>query len=290
MLGHPSRRHWLAAGASALLAAPAANAEPTKVVRLARPHFRVDAVGWYPLVLLEAALKAAQPTWAAVATDRMTDARALIELGLPRADVDVVVGMPSPERLQRLRLVPMPLYLGLFGWRVLVVPKGQAARWQGLRSRADLAKLRLMHGATWPDTQILQANGLNVVTGTYVPEMYDRVARGEADAFPRGITEAWGEVGSVAPGFEIVPELCLHYRSDLCFFVRRDDVALADTLARGLQMLLRTQRLHAALKAKHGDALRQAGLGARRVIALDNADLPDAMRRLPAAWWTPPKA
>jgi hypothetical protein len=119
--------------------------------------------------------------------------------------------------------------------------------------------------------------------------MYDRVAAGEADAFPRGITEAWNEVVTVAPGFEIVPGLCLHYRSDLCFFVRRDDVALADTLARGLEMLLRSQRLHAALKAKHGDALRQSGLAARRVIALDNADLPEAMRRLPAAWWTPPK-
>jgi hypothetical protein len=266
----------------------AAQSAPRQV-RLARPHFRVEAPGWYPLLLLEAALAASGTGWAAQPADRMTDARALIELTAPDALVDVVLGMPNAERVQRLRLVPVPLYLGLFGWRVLVVRKGQAQRWRGLRSLQDLRALQLLQGSDWPDTEILRGNGLQVITASRVPDLYERLARGEADAFPRGITEAWGEVNGQVQGFEVVPDLALHYRSDLCFFVRRDDAPLADALTRGLHALHRSRDLHRALLAQHGKDLRQSELPRRRVIELANPSLPAAVRDLPAAWWTPPR-
>jgi hypothetical protein len=242
------------------------------------------------LSVLQAAIEASGVGWTVEAADRMTDARALIELNTRDAGVDVVLGMPNAVRISTCHLVPIPLFFGLFGWRVLVVRQGEAARWRGLRNLADLRALRLMQGADWPDTTILRANGLQVVSGLKVPDMYERLARGEADAFPRGITEAWGEVQGVVQGFEVVPELVLHYRSDLCFFVRKGDEALAQALERGLRLIQRDGRLQRALWDQHGADLMQADLPRRHRIELHNPELPAELLALPAAWWTPPSA
>jgi hypothetical protein len=289
----PTRRLVLAAlsvgGPAGASGGPAVRTVRTvRTIRLARPHFRRETTGWYPMQLLQAALSASGAGWGAQVADRMTDARALIELSHPDGQVDAVVGMPNRERMARLRLVPAPLYLGLFGWRALVVRRGEAERWRGLRRVADLQRLRCFQGQDWPDTGILRDNGVPVLVGQKVAEMYERLARGEGDAFPRGLTEAWGDVQTFGPGFEVVPELVLHYRSDLCFFVRPDDVALADALTRGLETLRRTQQLQRSLLREHGADLRQARLAQRHVIELANPELPAALDALPAAWWTPP--
>ena len=70
--------------------------------------------------------------------------------GAPDALVDVVLGMPNAERVQRLRLVPVPLYLGLFGWRVLVVRKGQASAGAGCAACKTCAPCSCCRAATGP--------------------------------------------------------------------------------------------------------------------------------------------
>ncbi len=283
-----TRRTALAVGLGASVGLGAA-AAPARTVRLARPHFRRESTGWYPMQVLEAALAASGSGWTAQPMDRMTDARALIELTHPQGLIDVVVGMPNRAREAQCWIVPAPLYLGLFGWRALVVRRGEAQRWRGLRSVADLRGLRCFQGQGWPDTDILRHNGVPVVVGGKVSEMYERLRAGEGDAFPRGVTEAWGEIQPWGDAFEVVPEVVLHYRSDLFFFLRRDDQALGQVLKQGLDAMHRSQALHRGLLKEHGVDLQQAQLGRRRVIDLDNPELSPALRALPTAWWTPPR-
>ena len=265
----------------------ASGAEP-RAIRLARPAFHVDPKKWYPLHLLEAAIRASEEPGTVRVVDRMTDSRALIELSVPEGQVDVVVGMPSPERDEKLLRVPVPLYKGLFGMRLLVVRRGEAGRWIGVRDLAGLRQFQLLQGADWPDTSVLKANGLRVRTAAKVPQLYEMLLRGEGDAFPRSATEAAGEVVWQEQRVEMVPGLMLRYRTDLFFYVRRGDSVLAKQLERGLLALARTGALDRMLLEHHAEDLRNAALHGRVVIELQTPGGTKVSSQEARRLWTPP--
>jgi hypothetical protein len=265
----------------------ASGAEP-RAIRLARPAFHVDPKKWYPLHLLEAAIRASEEPGTVRVVDRMTDSRALIELSVPEGQVDVVVGMPSQERDEKLLRVPVPLYKGLFGLRLLVVRRGEAANWRAVRDLPSLRAKLLLQGADWPDTSIMSANGLQLRTAAKVPQLYEMLLRGEGDAFPRGATEAAGEVVWQEQRVEIVPGLGLRYHTDLFFYVRRHDTPLAQQLQRGLLALNRSGALDRLLLDHHGEDLRVADLRGRRWIELAMLDGVDHRSKEERRLWTPP--
>lgn len=288
----PSRRQALAClgvacSGDAWAAPPAAwRAEPG-VVRLARPHFLVPPQRWYPFQLLEAALAASGEPVELRPVDRMTDARALIELASPTAQVDVVVSMNAPERASEALVVPAPIYAGLFGWRLLVVRLADEARAAALRDLAGLRGWRFGQGEGWPDVAVLRHNGLVVQTAKTIGELYAALRAGQIDAFPRGVTEVWSELAAVGEGLAVVPGLALQYRRDLFFHVRAEWPALAQRIERGLQRLRRDGRWGRLLRSHTEEALRRAALRQRRVIALPTPGLSPALQRIPDAWWRP---
>lgn len=265
----------------------AAVAKPREI-RLARPVFHIDPAKWYPLHLLEAALRASGPSGPVRVVDRMTDSRALIELSTPEGQVDVVVGMSSKERDERLLRVPVPMYKGLFGLRLLVVRRGEAVRWKSVRDLASLRSLELLQGAEWSDTRVLIANGLRVRTAANVPRLYEMLLRGEGDAFPRGATEACDEVVWQQQRVEVVPGVMLRYHTDLFFYVRKGDVELAQQLEHGLLKLNQSGAFDRLLLDHHGDDLQKAGLRRRFAIELAVADSVDPISKLSRRLWTPP--
>lgn len=287
-----SRRHALgllgAAGLGSAAAAPAPPWRPEPgVVRLARPHFLVPPRDWYPFQLLQAALAVGGEPLTLRPVDRMTDARALIELASPTAQVDVVVSMNALERQSPAHLVPAPVYAGLFGWRLLAVRQEDAARLAGLRSLAALRTLRWGQGEDWPDTEVLRFNGFQVATAKAIGPLYEALRAGQIDAFPRGVTEIWGELAAVGEGLTVLPGLALQYRRDLFFHVRPEWPALAQRIEAGLQRLRRDGTWGRLLHAHTAQALQRAALGQRRVIALQTPGLPPALQRIPADWWRP---
>ena len=60
--------------------------------------------------------------------------------------------------------IRIPLFKGLFGYRVLLIRKQEQARFDQINTQQDLAKFLGGQGTHWPDTLILQANGLRVTT------------------------------------------------------------------------------------------------------------------------------
>ena len=64
---------------------------------------------------------------------------------------DTAVDATARAREQGLRAVPVPLYGGLYGWRLLLIRKGEAARFAGLRTprwrQRLLAGLESLRGA-----------------------------------------------------------------------------------------------------------------------------------------------
>lgn len=257
-------------------------------LRLSRPVYRIDPRGWYPYELLSAAVSALGDGTQVRAVDRMSGPRAMRELGSPNGEVDVVVAMPSAERDRLLRVVPVPLYRGLFGWRLLVIRRGEGDRWASVRTVQDLSTRSLLQGTDWGDTEILRANGMRVLTGPRVETLYADLANGRGDAFPRGATEPRGEMVRYGDAFEVAPDLALHYPADLFFYVRRENEALAKRLQRALSLLHARGEHDRLLLALHGEDIAQARLAQRRVLKLSNPAMPAALTTLASSAWRVP--
>lgn len=279
------RRHWLGS-ACGLALAPAVTASRLRV-RYPRPQRPVELLRWYPLELLHLALQASGLTHELVPSELvMVQSRALRELRERAGAVDVAWSVTSQAREDALQPIRIPIYRGLYGWRVLLVQQGRAQSFANVHSLADLRRRTLLQGHDWPDTEILRANGLPVLTTARYEHLFAMLAHGRADGFPRGVTEVEFELGQAGAGIELEPHLLLHYPTAEYFFVSRHRPELAQALEQGLRSLLEQGELEALLQRHHGAALKELQLGRRRVLRLHNPLLPAATplqeERL---WW-----
>ena len=272
---------------SAALPLAAAQAVPR---RLRIPHVsaKADLERSYAALLLEQALAAAglavtlEPT-----PELIPQNRALQELGR-RARLDVVWTMTSVEREQQARPVRVPLFKGLFGWRLLLASAGAAARLGDVQSLQALRRFSLVQGLEWPDTAILQGNGLNVVVSPGYDAMFKQLRLGRVDAFPRSVEEVWWELARYGQGLVVVPKLCLHYPAAVYYFVAPDEAELAAAIELGLQRLRASGAFDRLFLKHHGDDLARARLGSRRVIELHNPLLPpQTPLDKPELWYRP---
>jgi hypothetical protein len=248
----------------------AARAAPLRA-RIPRPPRELDLERFYPLRLLRAALAASgQPHEIELTSQPIIQARALRELESDSGVIDLVWSMSSQAREQTLRAVPVPIYGGLYGWRLLLIRRGDAARFAGLRSLDDLRPLRFIQGSDWPDRQVLEANGLRVEGVPSFEGLFARLAQGQADAFPRSALEIWNEAARQTSRFEVEPALALRYPAPMLYFVAPGNTALAQALEAGLLRLHERGELTALLTQLHAEELQQAALARRRVIELRN--------------------
>lgn len=141
----------------------------------------------------------------------------------------------NPIREERLRPVRVPLTGGLLGLRIPVILRERTADFDRISTLQDLRQLTACQGSQWPDSDILEANGLPVLRIIQFRLMYDMLKAGRCDYFPRGLNEVYAEVSSFPDDtFVAYDRLVLAYRYPMYFFTSRDNTALADRLERGL--------------------------------------------------------
>jgi hypothetical protein len=246
----------------------------------------------YSVDLLEAALKAGG--WQGVLRERshrhgeeLNQGHWAKEMARGTAGYDVCWFMTSADRERRLNAVRVPMYQGLFGWRLLLTAKGTQARFSRLRGMADWRQIGLVQGPDWPDTEILRANGLRVSTPERYDTMLEWLRQGRVDAFPRAVVEAFVEA-QAHPGIEVEPLWALHYPTALYFFVNRGRPALLATLRQGMEALASSGRLRQLFEARFATVLASADLGKRRILRLNNPLLPlGTPLKRSELWWEP---
>lgn len=265
-----SRRDLLLSAAAAPLAARAAPR------RLRIPHVspKAEMQRSYAALLLEQALAAAgMPVTLEPTPELIPQNRALQELG-GRRRLDVVWTMTSVEREQQALPIRVPIFKGLYGWRLLLATHEVAGRMANVQTLGDLRQFSMVQGHEWPDTGILQANGLNVVISPSYDAMFKQLRLGRADAFPRSVEEVWWELERYGQGLTVVPNLCLHYPAAVYYFVAPDETGLAHAIELGLQRLRTNGAMERLFLKHHGDDLARAKLGSRKIIELRNPLLP----------------
>lgn len=151
----------------------------------------------------------------------------------------VIWTMTDKEREQHLRPIRIPLFKGLFGYRVLLIRKGEQARFDQVETAQDLAKLLGGQGTHWPDTLILQANGLRLTTAETTESLFRMMSAKRFDYFPRGVSEAWFELLQRGETNLVVEEnLLLYYPTAIYFFVNKENEALAQRIEKGMEALI----------------------------------------------------
>lgn len=271
-----------------LLISPLAVADPPRY----QPH-HTDVLLWYrnfdsPAIrgLLDLAL-AKTPEYGSYTILRsreMNQGRALREMANDNSRVVQVANVAtSPEREDNLLAVSIPIDGGLLGYRVCVTTPSQLPRFQDIKRLADVRerRIRFGQGRHWPDTRILEANGLDVVTDTRFENLFGMLKSGRFDCFARGVSEVLYDLDLAGdPELVIEPNLLFTYTMPSYFFVGRNDFPLAVRIQLGLERALHDGSFLTYLNLYFTQPLKALNLSERRIFHLGNPWLPGGQKGL----------
>ncbi|MBZ9613231.1 substrate-binding periplasmic protein [Rheinheimera maricola] len=204
--------------------------------------------------------------------------------------IDVMYGSASTERLAQYRAVPFPILRGLMGLRIALVSAEGRDKLAQIHSLPALSQLRVGQYVTWSDTAILRANGFNLETGSDIDGLYQMLALGRIDYFPRSVLEVQqNQQQYAALQLHIDPHILLYYPTATYYYVAKHNTALAEALLCGLEHAQQDGQLNLLFDRYYGGLLQQLGIDKRRVFSLHNPLLPAGVPlQRPELWYTLP--
>jgi hypothetical protein len=263
---------WSVAGLFLLspLLASALDAPPLRVSYPAAESTR-DARQAYPKAVLAMALAHAGRPYILHASTVPANQRRVARLLAAGDDIDVMWTVATDARERELRRIPYAIDRGMIGWRVLLVRRSEAHRFDNVRDLKSLGALQGAQGHDWPDLPILRGAGLHVLATPSYDSLFAMLSRGRVDYVPRSVLEVGDELAH-RPQHDLAlePRLLLRYPSALNFFVRRDNDALADALDVGLARAEADGCLDRLFHATYDEVLAPLKLASRTAITLPN--------------------
>lgn len=165
---------------------------------------------------------------------QLSQGRSLDELSKGKL-IDIDWGATSIEREKSLLPIKIPIFKGLLGYRVPVIDKKNLSQFEKIKSVEEFKKMTVVQGTSWPDTEILEYSGFNVLKTAKFENMYSILESGRADYFLRSICEAYGEVNVRGNENLIVyDKIIIEYKLPMYFFVNKNSKKLAKRIEKGL--------------------------------------------------------
>ena len=244
----------------------------------------------YVTALLQLALARSGQAYALRRSElRMVQTRAMQEMATASGSVDVVWAMTSRERETQLLPVRIPIDRGLIGWRVALIQARQPQLLRAVRSIAALARLSAGQMRDWPDSAILQANGLRLDTSSTYEGLFQQLAAGRIDYFPRSVIEAQSELASHAQlPLALDAHLVIRYPAALYFFVGKHRPELARHIEIGLETMLADGSFAQLFQQHFGRLADGLKLSHRYMLELANPDVPEETPLARKALWYRP--
>lgn len=189
--------------------------------------------------------------------------------------MNVVWSMTSTERESQLRLIRIPIYKGLIGWRIGLIQSSQQPLFSHNMPLQSFQTVRILQGHDWPDTKILKKNGFKVTTASSYSALFKMLKNDRGSYFPRSIVEIWAEAEAQRTnGLAVEQNFLLKYPTAFYYFVHPSDIELAETIEQGLEIAIKDGSFDALFQKYHGDLIQKANLEQRIIIELDNPILP----------------
>ncbi|QEY19042.1 diguanylate cyclase [Cellvibrio sp. KY-GH-1] len=184
------------------------------------------------------------------------------------------------EKEEQLLPIRIPLFKGMFGFRVFIINRDTQSKFDGIESFDQLKNaITFGQGRTWADTEILKAGGLTVVTTMKFSGLMHMVDGGRFDAFPRGVHEPWSELEAFSQlNLSVEKNLVLHYKMPFYFFVSNTNRELGRDIEMGLNRAIADGSFDRMFYANEAvqSALEKANLKNRRVFEIPNPNLSSA--------------
>lgn len=201
--------------------------------------------------------------------------------------LDVLALGTNAGREAHMLPVKVDILRGMIGFRVLIIRAADQERFQGL-TLESLHRLHFGLNESWADVPIMQANGLDVVKASGYENLFTMLAAGRFDAFPRGLNEARRELLQRRlqyPQLMLAPGVALYFPYPVYFWVRKDNLALAHTIERGLKLALADGSFRRLFESYHAVEIADLHAHPRRVFMLANPLLPAGDPAPDTGWW-----
>ncbi|WP_406610104.1 hypothetical protein [Agarivorans sp. JK6] len=229
-----------------------------QVVRMTPKQSEVDVSHDYLVKLLELAINETELEFGPAKVEFMPvnlGQNLVLELLDIENVLDVVASAPTPEREVQFRSARVPLFMGLLGYRMMLIKPRDQAKFAAITRPDQLKTLRACQGSAWPDADILEAQGYQVVRVDELATMFEYLQDGKCDYFPRAITEGYGELAFYNQRNPNRPladfdQILLHYTVPLYFFTSHRNYVLASRLQLGLERAIAKGRMQ-ELMAQH---------------------------------------
>jgi len=228
----------------------------------------------YELSVLSLLLDKTRPThgpYRLVFAPPMTQSRAFLQLG--SGDLDVASSITTTSHESEALALRVCLYRGLIGIRLPIALARRRAELQRVATLAQARQLRLAQVESWPDSQILRANGWPVHGITQRDSFPALLQRERIDLFALGAIEVWPIVDAL-PDLAVLDGWLIAYAAPSYFFVSRSRPELAERLRKAWQLVLADGSFSALFDRWLGPQLQRAALDQRRWLKLRNPSLP----------------
>ncbi|MBW4933205.1 transporter substrate-binding domain-containing protein [Marinobacter sp. F4206] len=254
---------WVHAGASV---------DPTRDYLLWYRNYDSPAI--HALVKLALRKTPEYGSYRLVRSQELSQGRVLRELSRNQSRlVDIANVATSQEREAFLTAVPIPIDGGLLGFRVCVVRPENLPLFTNIRTLEDLegSNIRIGQGTHWPDTEVLRANNIKVVTHTRYEILFSMLRNDRFECFARGASEVLYDLEVEAdPNLVIEPDILLAYAMPSYLFVAQEDRQTAHRLQLGMERAILDGSFGEFLKTYYGRAVKELNLPRRRVLVLEN--------------------
>lgn len=155
------------------------------------------------------------------------------------AGIDAMWASVTRERAEKLRVINIDLLKGLNNYRALLIHQNNKAQFASVKTLHDLKKFKTGTGPYWTDGIILKDNGFMLTYGSNYGGLFKMLSLRRFDFFSRGLHEIYSDLAAYGDlGLIQAPHLLLKYDHPVhyCFFVNKENTALADRIERGLRL------------------------------------------------------
>jgi len=214
----------------------------------------------------------------------MSQSRAFLQLST--GEVDVASSITTTEHEAQAIPLRVCLYRGLIGIRLPIALARRRAELQRITSLDQARRLRMAQVESWPDTQILRANGWPVQAIARRDSFAVLLERERIDLFALAAIEVYPIVDPL-PKLTVLGNWLIAYVAPSYFFVSPEQPELAARLQRGWELVLADGSFVALFEQWLGPQLERAALHERRWLKLRNLALPEATPLREDRLWHP---
>lgn len=213
-------------------------------------------------------------------------AAAMLESG----QIDVMDTGVDKEFSARFDPIYRPMDRGLLGWRIFIIRKDRELAFAKVKTLEDLRKYIAGQGINWPDGAILKSAGIKIQFAPHVKNLISMVDKKRFDFLPLGIEEAYGFLrlyGNGSPNLTVERTLVLVYPYGNLFYIKKGNPKLKAAIEKGMDTALKDGSLQKLLEshAMFRDAFGLADIKHRKIIKINNQNLPDEFKKIDTAWW-----